>query len=453
MQDHFNIIISERYRLLKHLRRGGMSEVFLAFDEQTQQQVAIKIVTSSDPDCIQRLQREVRILRKLSHQHILPLLDNGISDSHYYLVMPYMQRGNLRERLARGKMTQEEAGVILHQLLDALGYAHEQGIIHRDIKPSNILLDTTDANHIYLADFGIAKILEERSDITQAGYLVGTPEYMAPELAETPESVSSDMYAAGVLLYQMLAGQLPFSGANALATYWKQIKEQPTPPSRLNPEISYAIEQVILCALNKDPRQRFPDARALSLAYANALSGVSQFPANDLPTLPPPQVVVRKMETGFASALPLPAIFGDKRVGRVIQRGVLSLAALLLMALPISLGFILAHGNAQVNQPLSINSAFSIGEITGKVLPAIPKTVAMNGGGVVPARTLTVSATTAPAQLYSNTFEGDEHGDGHGHKHTHGHKHDDGQTEGNNAVIMLNNVSTFGGSVSPLNSR
>ncbi|HKV59337.1 MAG TPA: serine/threonine-protein kinase [Ktedonobacteraceae bacterium] len=448
MQDHFNIIISGRYRLLKHLRRGGMSEVFLAFDEQAQQQVAIKIVTNSDPDCIQRLQREVRILRKLSHQHILPLLDNGISDSHYYLVMPYMQKGNLRERLAQNKLTQEETGVILHQLLGALGYAHEQGIIHRDIKPSNILLDTTDAKHIYLADFGIAKILEERSDITQAGYLVGTPEYMAPELAETPESVSSDIYAMGVLLYQMLAGQLPFSGANALATYWKHIKEQPTPPSSLNPEISYAIEQVILCALNKDPRQRFPDARALSLAYANALSGVYQFPAlatipaNDLPTLPPPQVTVRKMETGFSSALP--AIFWRNRAGTAIQRSVLSLAALLLMALPVSLGFIFAHGNSQANQPLSINSTFSRGEITGKVLPAIPETVAMNGGGVVPAR---ASIVSAPAQVYSNTSEGDEHG--HGHEHKHG----DDQPVGNNAVIMLNNVSTFGGSVSPLSSR
>src|ERR1700680_4144411 len=110
MQDHSDIIISERYHSLKRLRRGGMSEVFLAFDEQTQQQVAIKVVTNNDHDCIKRLQREVCILRKLSHPHILPLLDDGISGSYYYLVMPYMQRGNLRERLARGKMTQEEGG-------------------------------------------------------------------------------------------------------------------------------------------------------------------------------------------------------------------------------------------------------------------------------------------------------------------------------------------------------
>src|SRR5579872_3866906 len=312
MQDNFYILISNRYRLLKRLRRGGMSEVFLAFDEQTQQQVAIKVVTDSEPECIQRLQREVAILRKLSHPHILPLLGDGISGPYYYLVMPYMQRGNLRERLARGKMTQEEAGSILSQLADALSYAHRQGIIHRDIKPSNILLDTTGANQVYLADFGIAKILEAGSDITQTGCLVGTPEYMAPELAEKPESASSDIYALGVLLYQMVTGQLPFSGTNPIATYWKHIKEQPASPSSLNPEILPASEQVILRALNKDPRRRFPDSQAMSLAYTNALNGgeVEQFfalsvnPTADLPALPPPSIAVRKMKTGFAAAFP-----------------------------------------------------------------------------------------------------------------------------------------------------
>src|ERR1700737_483859 len=105
MQDQLDILISGRYGLLKRLRRGGMSEVFLALDEQTQQQVAIKIVTNSDSDCIKRLQREARVLRKLSHPHILPLLDDGISGSYYFLVMPYMQRGNLRERLLQGRIT------------------------------------------------------------------------------------------------------------------------------------------------------------------------------------------------------------------------------------------------------------------------------------------------------------------------------------------------------------
>jgi serine/threonine protein kinase len=428
MQEHSDIIISERYRLLKRLRRGGMSEVFLAFDEQAQQQVAIKVVTNNDHDCIKRLQREVCILRRLSHPHILPLLDDGISGPYYYLVMPYMQRGNLYERLARDTMTQEEAARILHQLADALGYAHEQGIIHRDIKPSNILLDTADANHIYLADFGIAKILEEGSDITQTGCLMGTPEYMAPELAEEPESVSSDIYAVGILLYQMLTGQLPFTSTNPIATCWKQIKEQPLKPSSLNPEISRAIERVILHALNKDPRHRFPGALAMSLAYENALNGneADQFfalsvnPTVDLPALPPPSVSVRKVKTDFAA---LPASFWRNRLGKAVQRGILSLAALLLLALPVSLGFIFAHNAPQINQPLSISRTLTSGIVAGKVLPAKQTTPAVNGGGKSPARTSTSSSPHAAPQITWNASEGDEQG--HSHEHGHGHKHHD----------------------------
>jgi serine/threonine protein kinase len=413
MQDHLDTLTLGRYRLLKRLRRGGMSEVFLALDEQAQQQVAIKIVTNSAPDGIQRLQREARILRKLSHPHILPLLDDGISGSSYYLVMPHMQRGNLHERLAQGKMTPGEAGIILHQLADTLAYAHKQGIIHRDIKPSNILLDTTDASHIYLADFGIAKILEEGSDITQTGILLGTPEYMAPELAETPESVSSDIYAVGVLLYQMLTGRLPFTGTNALAIYWKHIKEQPIPPSSLNPEISPAIEKVILRAMHKNPRRRFPEAGALSLAYANALSGVDEMPdlhlipTIDLPVLPPAHVKLRKTAKGFAEPPgTLPANFWRNRAGRAIRRGILSIAALLLFALPVSLGIIFGHNSYQVKQPMAISGVFFNETIAGEVLPPLT-TSPVNGGGISPAQTDA------------------SHGDNQEGRHRHGHKHND----------------------------
>ena len=421
MQDHLNTLFSGRYRLLKSLRRGGMSEVFLALDEQTRQQVAVKLVTNSDPECIQRLQREARVLRKLSHPHILPLLDDGISGSSYYLVMPYMQRGNLRERLAQGKMTPEEAGIILHQLADALAYTHKQGILHRDIKPSNILLDTSDANHIYLADFGIAKILGEGSDITQTGFLVGTPEYMAPELAEKPESASSDIYAVGVLLYQMVTGRLPFTGTSALAICWKHIKEQPAPPSSLNPDISPAIEKVILRAMHKNPRQRFLEAGAMSLAYANALSGVDQMPgwqlipALDAPVLPPAQVTLRKMEKRFAAALP--ATSWQIGVAKALQRGIVSVATLLLIALPVSLGVIVAHNGFQANQSLALSRPVVNGTLAGKVVPPIPVTTTspLNGGGISPVQT----------RSDLSTHDLDEpQGDGHSHGHKHKHHGD-----------------------------
>jgi len=369
MLERSDLIISERYRLLERLHRGRMSEVFLAFDERMQQHVAIKLVLSDDSDCMKRLQSEVRILRKLEHQHILPLLDSGVADFYHYLVMPYMQRGNLRERLVQGKMTQEEAGVILNQLAGALQYAHERSIVHRDIKPSNVLLDNTDAGHVYLADFGLAKMLGERSDITQTGCLIGTSEYMAPELAYMSQSVSSDIYALGILLYQMLTGRLPFTGTTPLAIYWKHIQEQPAPPSTLNPQISRAVEQVIMCALDKDPQRRFPGAQAMALAYANALSADRSptLSAIDIPALPPVQVTLRKVETGLRTVFP-DALWRN-RSGKAIQKGILVLAALVLLTLPLSLGFVLARDGSQGNSPLSISAAFA-----NKVLPSTQAT-------------------------------------------------------------------------------
>ena len=422
MQDyHFDTLISGRYRLLKQLRRGGMSEVFLALDEQEQQQVAIKIVMNSEAECIKRLQREVHILRKLSHPHILPLLGDGISGSFYYLVMPYMQRGSLRDRLAQDKLTPQEVGIILHQLTDALACAHTHGIIHRDIKPSNILLDTDDVNHIYLADFGIATIVEQGSDITQTGFLVGTPEYMAPELAEKPESASSDIYAIGVLLYQALTGRLPFTGTTPLAICWKHIKEQPTAPSSLNPEISPALEQVILRAMHKNPRLRFANAGALSLAYANALNGMYEMPdlrlasSIDVPVLPPPQVTLSKAKKGFATTLP--ARRRHPRVGRAVQRGLVSIAAVALLALPVSLGFMVAHAGshlqspAALSQPAMIQRAFVGGTIVGKVVSTLPQT--------------TIPAANAGLSDLSTHIQIEPKDQGHGHKHKHQHEHGD----------------------------
>jgi len=177
-----------------------MSEVYLATDQRSQQEVAIKLVNSGHMEYSERFQREVKTISALAHRHILPALDHGQHGSWHYLVMPYVKQGTLRERLAKSPLTLEEAGEVLEQVVDALQFAHDQGIIHRDIKPSNILLQ--DEHHAYLADFGLAKTLwaEGENEITQTGYVIGTPEYMAPELVEQPANTSSDIYALGILL-------------------------------------------------------------------------------------------------------------------------------------------------------------------------------------------------------------------------------------------------------------
>jgi eukaryotic-like serine/threonine-protein kinase len=258
------------YQLLERLGRGGMSEVYLAYDNVHQRNLAIKVVASTHADYIERFRREAYAVSILQHAHILPAYDYGEQPPWHYMVMPYIELGTLRDRLQQGPLTLEETGIILEQIANALQFAHDQGIVHRDIKPSNILLG--DDNYVYLADFGLAKSLEGGSTITQTGNLLGTPEYMAPELSEGPATTSSDLYALGIVLYEMATGDVPFDGETPLAVFWKQIRDQPLPPTRINPAIPPAIEGVILRALEKKPQRRYQSANELAQAYIEALT-------------------------------------------------------------------------------------------------------------------------------------------------------------------------------------
>ncbi len=348
--------IAGRYRLQQRLRRGGMSDVYLAYDELMHREVAIKLVSSHDADRIQRLHREIQAMSKLSHDHILPILDYAEQDRYHYLVMPYMKRGTLRERIEKGRLTEKEAGNILTQVASALQFAHDQGIIHRDIKPSNILLDDVDEQHVYLADFGLAKALEEGSDLTQPDYLIGTPEFMAPELIDKPESVSSDIYALGVLLYQMLTRRTPFTGGTPVSIYWKHLRELPVPPTHLNPAISYAVEQVILCALHKDPQSRYPGAEAMAQAYETALKSSEQTGTALLAqNLPPAVVTLHKADS---SALPdaVRHLVRRHSLRRNVQKAIVALALVVLFAIPLSLGFLVARNSSHGHLIASTNA-------------------------------------------------------------------------------------------------
>jgi len=258
-----------------------MSEVYLAYDELYHRNVAIKMVASTHADYIERFRREAYAVSTLQHAHILPAYDYGEQTPWHYMVMPHIELGTLRDRLLNAPLTLEETGMILEQIANALQFAHDQGIIHRDIKPSNILL--RDDHYVYLADFGLAKSLEGGSTITQTGNLLGTPEYMAPELAEGPATTSSDLYALGILLYEMATGQVPFSGETPLAVYWKQIREQPVPPTEINSAIPPAIERVILRTLEKEPQNRYQSANEVAQAYIEALT----FPNQIIEDVPP----------------------------------------------------------------------------------------------------------------------------------------------------------------------
>lgn len=260
-----------RYILLRLLARGGMSEVYLACDEARTQNYALKLVYQEHEEYYLRFQREVRLQSALQHPHILPILDYGEQDGAYYCVMPYIEHGTLKDRITQHPLDFYDAESILTQIADALQFIHEAGLIHRDIKPANILLDE-ETNHVWLADFGLVKELDGVSGLTGTGCLIGTPFYLAPELLEKPASISSDLYALGVVLYEMITGKIPFTGKTPLIICLKHLHELPQPPSTFIPSLPPAVERVILRALKKNPAARFANARSLAEAFSQALT-------------------------------------------------------------------------------------------------------------------------------------------------------------------------------------
>jgi eukaryotic-like serine/threonine-protein kinase len=269
----------DHYQLQRRLGHGGMADVYLAYDSATDQDVAIKVLSGSQTTYLERFRREAEAIDKLQHKHILPVYDYGDQEPWHYLVMPYITAGTLSDLLDEGPLSLQQAADILDQIASALQFAHDHGIIHRDIKPSNILLGND--TYIFLADFGLAKAIEGTNELTQTGVLLGTPEYMAPDLADGPATISSDIYALGILLYQMVTGRVPFLADTPVAVYWKQIREQPLPPSRINPGLSKAIDSVILRALDKNPLFRYRSARDLAAAFRSALLAPVVLPNTD----------------------------------------------------------------------------------------------------------------------------------------------------------------------------
>ncbi|WP_162005598.1 serine/threonine protein kinase [Dictyobacter vulcani] len=267
MQELINITISN-YHIDRGLAKGGMSEVYLARDLRTQQIVAMKMVRRSAGEYYERFRREARAMTRLHHPHILSPLDYGEYEHWAYMVTPYIEYGTLSRRAAEGPLPIEEAGEILDQIAGALQFAHEKGMLHRDIKASNVLL--RDGHYAYLTDFGLVKSIEDNYSLTRSGFLIGTPEYMAPELVEGAASPASDIYALGVLAYQMVTGSVPFRGPNPVTIVMKHMRDTPQPPSQLNPAVTPDVERVILQTLAKDPARRFRTPKALANAFHQA---------------------------------------------------------------------------------------------------------------------------------------------------------------------------------------
>lgn len=285
------------YEILQELGRGGMAIVYLARQQHMDRLVAIKVIGaaySQEPDFRARFDQEARIIARLEHPHILPVIDYGEEDFGAYLVMRYVGAGTLETRLAVGALPLPAARNMLSRIAAALAYAHAKGVIHRDLKPGNILLD--EADNPYLTDFGIARILQSATHLTRTGAAVGTPAYMAPEQWKAePIGPYTDQYALGVLLYQMVTGAPPFAADTTYGFMHKHIYEAPPPPRTMLETLPPAAEAVILRALAKEPDERFPSVQAMSEAFEAAvpatptgeLAAVAWPKVSTTPTPPP----------------------------------------------------------------------------------------------------------------------------------------------------------------------
>lgn len=264
------------YRIIGQIGQGGMATVYKAYQPSMDRNVAIKVLPmqlASSPEFVQRFQQEARIIAKLEHPHILPVFDYGESDGTAYFVMRYLDAGTLKEKMEKERpLSLNEIDRIFTQLTDALSYAHGRGVVHRDLKPANALIDSQ--GNLFLTDFGIAKILESASTrLTQTDAIMGTPAYISPEQAQSrPVDQRSDIYSLGIILYEMVTGSVPFVADTPLAIILKHVSDPLPLPTRVKPDVSAAIEQVILKALAKEPNDRFATAAEFVAAWKKALA-------------------------------------------------------------------------------------------------------------------------------------------------------------------------------------
>ena len=248
------------YRIERILGKGATATVYLAIQESLDRRVALKILSAQlvkDPAFNKRFIKEGKTVARLAHPHIVTVYDTGSHQAVFYIAMEYLECGSLKERIKAG-LTPEAALQVLGQIAQALGYAHRQHCIHRDLKPANILF--RDAETAVLSDFGIAKNLEDKTQLTAAGWRIGTPNYMSPEQAMgKPVDARSDLYSLGILFYEMLTGTRPYKGADAFETALLHVKA----PVPILPEPLKHFQPVLDRLLAKDPSTRFASAEEL----------------------------------------------------------------------------------------------------------------------------------------------------------------------------------------------
>ena len=296
--------INERYEIIKNIGEGGMANVYLAKDTILDRNVAVKVLRgdlSSDDKFIRRFEREALSVSNLSHPNIVEVYDVGVEDGSHYIVMEYIDGKTLKQLLKkRESLTLTEVIDIMTQLTDGISHAHESYIIHRDIKPQNIMIE--DDGRIKITDFGIAMALNA-TQLTQTNSVMGSVHYLPPEQASGKSAtVKSDIYSMGILMYELLTGNVPFKGDNAVEIALKHMKDKIPSVRKQDPSIPQSVENIIMKACAKNPRNRYDTAKemhddlvnCLDEEHANDKKISFTYPENDLDSTAPIEVPITK---------------------------------------------------------------------------------------------------------------------------------------------------------------
>jgi eukaryotic-like serine/threonine-protein kinase len=263
-------VVDGRYQVLGKIGSGGMADVWLAEDTHLQRRVALKVLHkrfAQDREFVERFRREAEAAAGLQHPNIVAVFDRGSFEGTYYIAMQYVEGATLKQLIDRG-LSPEQAVPLVRQVLEAARFAHRKGVVHRDLKPHNVIVDGE--GKALVTDFGIARA--GVSEITQTGSVMGTPHYLSPEQAQGFEVTAvSDLYSIGVILYEALTGRVPFEADSAVAVAMKQVSRMPQRPSSINPQVSPALDAVVMRALEKEPGERFQSADAFIAALDAAL--------------------------------------------------------------------------------------------------------------------------------------------------------------------------------------